>query len=85
MGVSENEMFLAEYPIREEKNWCDICSGEKETIPGAFVDETGLSVGYYCLGCQRTSRMVWHLQLKRIKDIERKLEENGTRRMKNEL
>ncbi len=57
-------MFLAEYPIKTKRHYCDlICKEYRETISGVFIDETGVSIGYYCPVCHDLSRMEWYLSL----------------------
>ncbi len=57
-------MFLAEYPIKKERNYCDLrCKDYKETISGVFIDETGVSIGWYCPDCHTLSRNYWYLNL----------------------
>ena len=70
-------MFLAEYPIKgnSKRNYCDTCKGLRGTIPGAFVDESGFSIGWYCHHCQHASKMKCFLQLSRIDHIERELQD----------
>jgi len=57
-------MFLAEYPIKKKRNYCDLgCKDYKETISGVFIDETGVSIGWYCPDCHALSRNYWYLNL----------------------
>lgn len=68
-------MFFAEYPTkqikaRQMKEYCDVCKSDTEIVLGVSIDETGISTGYYCLGCNQPHRMTWYLKLSQIRDIE---------------